>query len=240
MIVVESLSKAFDGRPVLRGISLSIGAGERVALVGPNGSGKTTLMRCLSGLVHAQGTVRVDGRCPWNDHAGAQARMAYVPQRAPALQASVGDIVAFWSRMRDRPEAELLEHCRAFGLDVQSTWSQRFTALSGGMQQKLLSAMALASPCPVLLCDEPTANLDPHGRRVFLDRLRARVPAPTLVLSSHRLEEVRALVDRVVVIDDGTVTFDAPLATFLADPARAEAAGLDPRPLAAAHPLESR
>lgn len=239
MIEVERLVKSFDRGPVLRGLSFRVGAGERVALVGPNGSGKTTLMRCIGGLVRAEGRVRVDGRCPWTEHAEAQARMAYVPQRAPALQATVGELVAFWARMRARPEAELLEQCRRFGLDLQSTWSQRFLALSGGMQQKLLSAMALASGCPVLLCDEPTANLDPHGRRVFLEQLAARTPAPTLVLSSHRLEEVRALVDRVIVIDNGTVSFDAPLGAFLADPARAEAAGLDPRPLAAHPPLEA-
>lgn len=230
MIQLTDLWKEYDGRPVLRGVHLAVRAGERVALVGPNGSGKTTLMRCLTGLVQARGTVRIDGHDPWAAHAESQARVAYVPQRAPALQAPIAEVVAFWARQRARPEAELLDRCGAFGLDLGSVWRQRFSALSGGMQQKLLAAMALASGCPVLLCDEPTANLDPAGRRVFLDGLAERRPPPTLVLSSHRLEEVRALVDRVVVLDNGTVIFDAPLATFLADPARAEAAGLDARP----------
>jgi ABC-2 type transport system ATP-binding protein len=80
-----------------------------------------------------------------------------------------------------------------------------------------------------MLLDEPTANLDPQARTEFFDQLARRSPPPTLILSSHRLDEVRHLVDRVVVLADGKVTFDDRLDRFLADASLAEAAGLETR-----------
>lgn len=213
-ITVRGVEKRYDGRAVLRGVDLAIAPGERVALVGPNGSGKTTLMRAILGFVRCAGSVQVAGVDPWADHATAMARVAYVPQRSPALPAPVGELVAAWARMRAVPAAELGRLAADFGLDLDSVATVRFTALSGGMQQKLLAAMALASPASILLFDEPTANLDPAARDVFLARLGARLPAPTVVLSSHRLEELRDLVDRVIVLTDGAVCFDDRLEVF--------------------------
>jgi ABC-2 type transport system ATP-binding protein len=229
-IEVTGLEKRYDGRTVLRRIDLSIAPGERVALVGPNGSGKTTFMRAVLGFVRCEGRVRVSGADPWADHAAAMVHVAYVPQRAPALPAPVGELVAAWARMRAVPAEELFRLAADFGLDLDAVRTVRFTALSGGMQQKLLAAMALASPSSILLFDEPTANLDPAARDVFLSRLAARTPAPTVVLSSHRLEELRDLVDRVIVLADGTVTFDDRLDTFLQRADLAAAAGMVSHP----------
>ena len=239
MIEIRGLTKAYDGRPVLRGIDLRVRPGERVALVGPNGSGKTTLMRAVLGFVRAGGSVRVAGHDPWNDHAAAQVHVAYVPQRAPALPVPVGDMVAAWAQMRGLPTERLHTCAAAFLLDLDAIRAVRFVSLSGGMQQKLLAAMALASECPLLVFDEPTANLDPKARQVFLDALAHRLPsssspqaeaAPTVVLSSPRLDEVRHLVDRVVVLTDGSIRSDAGLDAFLADPTLAAEAGLDTHP----------
>lgn len=227
MIKVEGLWKTYDRRPALQGVTWTAEAGQRTALVGPNGSGKTTLLRCLLGLVRYEGSLRIAGLDPLADHAAVQQRVAYVPQRAPALQVPVGELVTFWSTMRRCPRENLLAAADLLGLDAAPLFPQRFPTLSGGMQQKLLAAMALASACDVLLLDEPTANLDPPARAAFFDALGARTPAPTVVLSSHRLEELRRLVDRVLVLRDGRVAFDDAVAAFLADPALATAAGLD-------------
>lgn len=227
MIRVEQLWKSYGSRPVLHGVSFQLGAGERMALVGPNGSGKTTLLRCLLGLVRAEGVLRVADRDPITEHAEAQRRVAYVPQRAPALAVPVGELVAFWSVQRQLPKERLLAATDALGLDVAAQYAQMFPSLSGGMQQKLLAAMALATECPILLLDEPTANLDPPARTAFFDALSRRTPAPTVVLSSHRLEELRHLVDRVLVLRDGRIAFDDRLDAFLADQALAAAAGLE-------------
>lgn len=225
-IEVRDLRKSWDGRAVLRGVNLTIGQGERVALVGPNGSGKTTLLRCILGFVRAEGWVRVRGEDPWSNHAAAMHRVAYVPQRAPALPAPVRELTAAWAQLRATPQDALEASARSFGLDLPAIGNVRFNALSGGMQQKLLAAMALAAPVSVLCFDEPTANLDPTARAVFLAALAARDPQPTILLSSHRMEELHDLVDRVIVLADGEVRFDDRLATFLADPELANAAGL--------------
>jgi ABC-2 type transport system ATP-binding protein len=227
MIRIQSVGKWYGRRAALEGVSLRIRAGERVALVGPNGSGKTTLMRSVLGLVSCTGTVDISGHDPVRDHAAAQAHVAYVPQRPPALPVSVGEIVGFWAAQRKLPAERLVAAAADFGLDLRALWSLRFPSLSGGMQQKLLAASALATDCPVLVLDEPTANLDPQARTCFFERLAARTPAPTVLLSSHRLDEVKSLVDRVVVLSEGRVRFDDDLRAFLADPALAAAAGME-------------
>lgn len=226
-IRVESLWKDYGARPALRGVSLSVRPGERVALVGPNGSGKTTLMRALLGLVEYRGRIRVHGHDPLNEHAAALRQIAYVPQRSPALPVPVREVVDFWAAERESSREALIPIAAELGLDLTDTWTQRFATLSGGTQQKLLAAMALGTTAPVLLLDEPTANLDPHARAAFFRRVATRQPAPTLLLSSHRLDEIQHLVQRVVVLADGVVAFDDALDRFLADPALAEAAGLE-------------
>lgn len=226
MIHVHGLTKSLGGRPILRGIDLDVKAGERVALVGPNGSGKTTLLRAVLGLLRVEGEIRVASHDPWRDHAAAQVHVAWVPQRAPVLPIPVVEMVNAWAEMRGLPSARLAACAAEFGLDLSTLAPLHFPALSGGMQQKLLAAMALATECPILLFDEPTANLDPHAREVFFDRLEARSPAPTVLLSSHRVEEVTHLVDRVVVLTDGLVRFDGRLDAFLADPVLAREAGM--------------
>jgi ABC-2 type transport system ATP-binding protein len=227
VIEVRGLRKLYGDRAALRGVDLQVRPGERVALVGPNGSGKTTLMRCLLGLVACEGTVSIVGHDALRDHAAAQVHVAYVPQRSPLLPVPVNEIVRFWEAERGGSASDLVACCTTLGLDVETVWRQRFPALSGGMQQKLLAAMALTTRCGIMLLDEPTANLDPPARAAFFERLARRDPAPTVLLSSHRLDEVRHLVERVVVLAEGAVAFDDTLARFLGDPALAAAAGLE-------------
>lgn len=217
-VELRGLRKDWDGRPVLRGVDLVLARGERVALVGPNGSGKTTLLRSILGFVRAEGWVRVAGLDPWAQHEAAMRGLAYMPQRAPALAAPVGELVQAWAELRATPVDTLRPIAEDFGLSLDALRTVRFSALSGGMQQKLLAAMALAAAPQVLLLDEPTANLDPAARAVFLGRLAAQTPAPAILLSSHRIDELDDLVDRVVVLDEGAVRFDGPLGQFLAEP----------------------
>lgn len=226
MIRVRGVRKVFGPRTALAGVDLDIAAGERVALVGPNGSGKTTLIRCLLGALRFEGSISVHEHDVIGDHAAAMSHVAYVPQRAPALKVPVREVARFWSTMRGLPEVRLADEIARFGLELSAVAATSFDALSGGMQQKLLAAMALASPCGVMLFDEPTANLDPTARASFFAALAQRTPAPTVVLSSHRIEEMVGLVDRVVGLVEGRVAFDGGLDDFLSDPTRAAAAGL--------------
>jgi ABC-2 type transport system ATP-binding protein len=184
--------------------------------------------------------VTVAGHDATNAHAAAQVHVAYVPQRAPSLPVPVNELVRFWSEQRGVDAGELTACCARLGLELGGVWGQPFPALSGGMQQKLLAGMALASRCQGMLLDEPTANLDPGARAAFFADLGERKPAPTLLLSSHRLDELCPLVDRVVVLTDGRIAFDDSLDRFLAEPALAAAAGMETRAGATVLPYRRR
>jgi ABC-2 type transport system ATP-binding protein len=101
------------------------------------------------------------------------------------------------------------------GLSLEEHGDKPVRALSGGMLQKALLALAVAEEAQVLLLDEPTANLDPRARADFVRDLRNVPPHTTVVLSSHRLEDVRAAADRVLVLHDGRLAFDGPLENLL-------------------------
>jgi ABC-2 type transport system ATP-binding protein len=140
----------------------------------------------------------------------------------------VGELVGAWAQLRERPTEALRRQCESFALSLDDLGRVPFRSLSGGMQQKLLAAMALASPATVLFFDEPTANLDPQAREVFLAALAERRPRPTVVLSSHRIDELSSLVDRVVTLAEGRVAGDESAAAFLASTHHQAMAGVAP------------
>jgi ABC-2 type transport system ATP-binding protein len=210
-IVLSDVRKRFDGLPVLDGVSFEVASGTRVALVGPNGSGKSTLVRVLMGMLRCEGVVRLDGLDPFTDRAGLAARMAYVPQTEPQLGASVRDVVRVVESVRRLDPGRIQGIASELGLDVKAVGDRPVRSLSGGMKQKLLIALALAAPVSLLMMDEPTASLDARTREAFFRLFEERSPGATLVLSSHRLEEVSRLVDRVVVLEQGRLSMDAPV-----------------------------
>jgi ABC-2 type transport system ATP-binding protein len=209
MIHVAQVSKAYGGVRALNSVSLEIGAGERVAFVGTNGSGKTTLLRCLLGLVRFEGKITVAGSDVSREPEVALRSVAYVPQIAPPLDSPVRDVVAAYAALRGKRPEDVARRAARLGLELSESSSKRFRDLSGGMKQKLLAAMALAAEAPVLVCDEPTANLDGEARAEFLRQLDERPRTGIVLLCSHRIEEVRLIVDRVVELDEGKVLRDA-------------------------------
>lgn len=210
MIHVERVSKHYGAVRALDAVSLDIRAGERIAFVGTNGSGKTTLLRCLLGLVRFEGTITIDGANVARNPEIALRNVAYIPQIAPPLEAPVGEVVEAYARLREKPAGAVADRAGRLGLDLSSVSGQRFRDLSGGTKQKLLAALALAAETPVLVCDEPTANLDGEARAAFLHQLDERPPDAVTLLCSHRFEEVRDLVGRVVELSEGAVRLDAP------------------------------
>jgi len=215
-VEARDLRKRFGRSEVLRGLDFRIPVGRRVALVGPNGSGKSTLIRVLLGLLRYRGHVRVGGCDPLAEHLAVAARMAYVPQIAPQLAAPVGELVRALSRLRGVPTEATAEVAEALALPLEGVWRQPFRSLSGGMKQKLLVALALGSGASLLVLDEPTGSLDPHSRERVLSLFERLASDTTVVLCSHRLEEVRQLVDHVLVLEEGRLRYDGSAAAFLA------------------------
>lgn len=215
-VEIKGAIKRFGRVEALRGVDLLVPAGGRVALVGPNGSGKSTLIRTLLGLIDYEGTVLLDGRSPYDDRVEIAARLAYVPQVAPALSATVGEVVRLVTNTRDLDVAEVSRVASLFDLDLPRASAQVFRNLSGGMKQKLLLSIAFASRPRLMVLDEPTASLDVRAREQFFTLCSQLDPEVTLLLCSHRVEELRHLAARVVALEEGRVTFDGPAAEYLA------------------------
>jgi ABC-2 type transport system ATP-binding protein len=212
-IELERVWKSFGKVVALRDVSLAVDSGAKVALIGPNGSGKTTLIRVLLGLVDHRGRVAIDGG---RSRAELARRIAYVPQVAPHMAASVGDLVRAVCELRDLDRGAVRAAADRLELPLDQLARREFRALSGGSKQKVLLALALAPQPDLLILDEPTASLDAEARGRFLALQRELVGSSTLVLCSHRLEEIRSLVDHVIALDDGAVAYDGDAAGYLA------------------------
>jgi energy-coupling factor transport system ATP-binding protein len=238
-------------RPALRGVSLEIGSGERVGVVGPSGSGKSTLVQHLAGLlVPAGGGVWLDGVAAHTRSAEARARrrrvgLAFQYPEDQIFEQTVFREVAFGPRNLGLNKTELAPCVRwaleLVGLDPAAMEERIPFSLSGGEMRRVALAGILAMRPEVLILDEPTAGLDPRGRRELLARVRAwqeqsadRIQTTsTLILVSHNLDELARVVDRVILLDAGKVAADGPVRQVLSDVGLLRAAGLDvPQPVA--------
>ncbi len=208
MIQFRNVVKNFRRARVLDGISLDIELGERVALIGSNGAGKTTLIRCLLGEYTHDGTVTIDGLDPRGNRTAVLGKIGFVPQLPPPLKMPVGQLIDFSAALCGTDPQRIHGIAERLGLEVEGILSRQFVRLSGGMKQKLLIAIALGRDARVLVMDEPAANLDPEARKIFFDLLAERQNDATMLISSHRLDEVSSLVNRVVEMDMGKVVLD--------------------------------
>jgi zinc transport system ATP-binding protein len=210
---------AIAGRPILRGIDLTVRSGEFVALMGANGSGKSTLVRALTGLHPlAAGELRLFGTAYDDFHDWR--RVGYVPQRGSAasgVPASVWEVVAS-GRLTHRPlfrplgrrdRAAITDALEVVGLADRA--GDGVSTLSGGQQQRVLIARALAGEPDLFFLDEPTAGVDLPNQQVLADSLRTLSGrGATIVLVAHELGPMASLIDRAVVMRDGRVSYDGP------------------------------
>ena len=210
MIEAIRVSKRFGKVSALSGIDLHVAAGERIAFVGSNGSGKTTLLRALLGLLRIEGCIRIRGVDVAKSPEVALRSIAYIPQVAPPLDAAVVEVVLAHASLRGIAPDSVTERARSLGLDLRQVAQLRFRDLSGGMRQKLLAALALATPAPILVCDEPTANLDASARAAFFSAIAALPAENVVVLCSHRAEEVQSSVGRIIEFAEGRIAHDGP------------------------------
>jgi energy-coupling factor transport system ATP-binding protein len=214
--VADGVTFAYDPvRPILRGIDLRIGAGERVALVGPNGSGKSTLGRLLVGLLRADaGSVRLDGMDPSRLDARSLARHAgYVfqePERQFLARTVRDEMLLGLTRPAAATVPALLE---AFGLPLDRVGERSPFQLSGGEQRRLSLATVLVRRPATIVLDEPTFGQDRHGYDALLSIISEHVDAgATVIAATHDERLVADLATRVVTLDDGRVVGDERIA----------------------------
>ena len=209
MITIKKLTKKFGTTPILDAIDLTISQGDRIALIGPNGAGKTTLIRTILGQYVYDGNLAVFGKSPRRHRVEILDRIGYVPQLPPPIQMSVGELVAFSAGISRKSSMDAIyQKAMELGLDIGKNVKKPFQKLSGGMKQKLLIALALGRQPDILIMDEPAANLDPQGRQAFFLQLIRSMDQTTMLLSSHRVDEIINLINRIVEIDYGRVVQD--------------------------------
>ncbi len=204
-VVVENLEVHYGEHEALAGVSLSVDYGSIRALLGPNGAGKTTLVETLLGFrTPTGGVVRVHGLDPRRDHAAVVSRTGALLQRGgvwfPMTPAQVIALTA-----ADYPEPrrvdELIE-ALALGACQRTPWRR----LSGGEQQRTVLALALVGRPKVLVLDEPTTAVDPEGRRVVREMIRAeRERGCAVILTTHKLREAELLADEITILHRGRV-----------------------------------
>ena len=209
----RAVRKQFGRIEALRGIDFTIPSGGKVGLIGPNASGKSTLIRIILGLLRCEGMLLLDGE--QRRRVEQSERIAYVPQIAPKFSASVGEVIKAITRVREMSPDDVVACGLEVGIDLRAVERQAFCNLSGGAKQKTLISLALASRASLYVLDEPTASLDTHSRRHLFHLLSERTTDATLILCSHRLEEIRTLVDRVMVLEEGRLAYFGPTEAYL-------------------------
>ncbi|WBU37967.1 ABC transporter ATP-binding protein [Homoserinibacter sp. YIM 151385] len=214
LVRLDRVSRRFGALTAVDDVSLEIGPGRIVGLLGPNGAGKSTLLGLVQGLRRpSSGEVRLFGGDPRD--AASRRRLGSTPQETalpPTLR--VGEVIELVAaHFEDRaPAGELAEE---FGL--RELLRRQTGSLSGGQQRRLSVALAFAGRPRLVLLDEPTTGLDVDARRTLWAAIRRQHEAgATVVLTSHYLEEIEALAERVVVTGQGRVLADDALGGVLA------------------------
>lgn len=232
VVEVDNLSYAYPGgQPALRGVSLCIAPGEKVALVGPNGAGKSTLMLHLNGILGGPAApVRIGGLAPTRDNLPLiRGKVGLVFQNPDdqLFSPTVFEDVAFGPLYQGLPEAEVRRRAeRALAQVGMAGFEGRLShQLSLGQKKRVALATVLSMAPDVLVLDEPTAGLDPRGRRQLIDLLR-QLPV-TMLVSTHDMWLVAELFPRMVVMDDGLIAADGATRELLAQAAFLEAHGLE-------------
>jgi len=211
VIEVRDLSKSYGRTPVLADLSFTVDEGEVVALLGANGAGKTTLLKCLLGLVRFRGEARIGGLdvAFW----GKEVRrlVGYLPQ-TPAFppHLTVVETLIEYADLRGLRGEDIDARLVQVGLTAHA--NKRVGALSGGLRQRLGLAVACLGDPPVLLMDEPVANLDPEGRQLFADLVRdLHAAGRTVLLSTHALRILERVAERALLLSDGRLVYDGRL-----------------------------
>ena len=205
-IQVSNLTKRFKNSVAVDDVSFEIKRGETFALLGPNGSGKTTTLKCLVGLtLPTSGKIEIDGLDISRRPREAKRLMSFLPQRIGFSDQLTGrEVLEFYCRLRRLPPQRIDETLNTPNFHFNGFFDKSVSQFSGGMIQRLGLAVACLPDAPVLVLDEPTVSLDPHGAiqfREFLASLKRK--GKTIVFSSHMLADVEHLADRVAIMVGG-------------------------------------
>jgi ABC-2 type transport system ATP-binding protein len=212
MIQAEKLCKVYGSFHALKDVSFSIPRGQVAAFLGPNGAGKTTSMKILSGFLSpTSGVARVAGFDVATNRLAAAEKLGYLPENGPLyLDMTPLSLLRFFGEARGMGPNRLNERIEAVTtlLSLKSVLEKPIQKLSKGYRQRCGMAQALLHEPDVLILDEPTSGLDPNQIRDVRATIRELGKSKTVLLSTHILQEVEAVADRVLFIHAGQIVFD--------------------------------
>jgi len=214
MIEASGLSKYYGPFVAIKDITFSIPEGQIVSFLGPNGAGKSTTMKILSGYLAASaGTARIAGFDMTGQRLDGARQLGYLPENGPLYNDMTPiELLRFFAdareltprRRKDRIDA-VIAQCA-----LSDVVEKPIGKLSRGYRQRVGLAQALLHDPAVLIMDEPTAGLDPNQIRDFRDNIRVLGRTKTILISTHILQEVEAVADRVILVHEGRLKFDGP------------------------------
>jgi len=215
-VVVDSLTKSYGKQCVVDGISFQVGDGEILGFLGPNGAGKSTTMKMITGYLEPDsGTASVLGMDVSVQGLESRRQIGYLPEHNPLyLDMYVREYLESVDRfygIQDIP-ARVREMVALVGLEREQ--HKKIGELSKGYRQRVGLAQALIHDPKVLILDEPTAGLDPNQLVEVRELIRSLGRKKTIILSTHIMQEVAALCDRVVIIHRGKIVADGPVAVL--------------------------
>lgn len=214
MIEAQGLCKRFGSFLAVRDVTFAIPKGQVVAFLGPNGAGKTTTMRLLTGFVApTHGTARIAGIDVQADRLTAAEHLGYLPENGPLYpDMTPYELLNFFGRARGMSAARIRERSDAVikMIALETVAHKAVGKLSKGYRQRVSMAAALLHDPDVLIMDEPTSGLDPNQIRGVRALIRELGKSKTILVSTHILQEVEPVADRVLFIHDGKIVFDGP------------------------------
>jgi ABC-2 type transport system ATP-binding protein len=220
MIEVQGLSRSYGDLRAVDGVSFEIGRGEVVGLLGHNGAGKTTIMKMLTGFLEPDaGEIRIDGLDIASERRAVQRRIGYLPENCPLYpEMTVIDYLDHQAALhgvgrQERPAAirRALERT-----ELAAKGASSIGTLSRGYRQRVGVAQAILHEPAILILDEPTNGLDPSQIQHMRDLIRDLAETTTLIISTHILQEVEAVCDRVLILRAGRLALDQRLADLCA------------------------
>jgi len=210
-IEVQEISKVFEGQEALKNVSFRIGNGEIVGFLGPNGAGKSTLMKILTGYITAsEGSAKIEGLDVVDHKINIQKKVGYLPEHNPLyLEMFVREYLNFSAKIHNTPKEEIEKVIKITGLMPEV--NKKIGSLSKGYRQRVGLANALLHNPDVLILDEPTTGLDPNQLIEIRELIKSIGKEKTIFLSTHIMQEVEAICDRVIIIKKGEIVADKKL-----------------------------
>ncbi len=215
MLKISQLTKSYDKKNIaLDNLNLEIKKGELIGFIGPNGAGKTTTLKIITGIITSdKGSVEIDGHNIATDMIAAKKSFTFVPDHPEIYESISGiDYLNFIADIYDVSIEDREERIQSFSTQFQidNALGKKINTYSHGMKQKLLITAALLPQAPLFILDEPHVGLDPHSSRVLKDLMLDHCrKGGSVLFSTHVLEVVENLCDKIAIIDKGKlIAFD--------------------------------